>query len=377
MNTTKTAQSAKKRMKPVKAAVIVLAALIAALVLAFAVIRVIYPGILRASHRIGGPGIDFMETVEIGGIQQVLYFRGQNVDNPVILFLHGGPGSPARMILHHFQYEWENDFTVVHWDQRQAGKTYVLNDPEAIIKTLSYERMLKDAHEVTQYIKQKMNKEQIIVLGSSWGSMLGSGLVQRYPQDYCAYIGVGQMVSIRENEQMGYEKVLEAAHAAGNQKDIAALEAFAPYPPLRDYDEGFNRLLADMRQYQTKYKLADGMSIKALLQLFTTPYYTLAELMGCVSEKAMLHDQHPIYRDLYRGNGIRDFGDVYQIPVYYIMGENDFQTPYPLAKEFFGQISASDKMFYSIPNAGHVPMIDNKTEFNRVLLKDILPRIRD
>ena len=67
-----------------------------------------YVFVTRAKHRIKPPGIDLMETVEIGGVQQALYFRGENIENPAILFIHGGPGFPEMPVLHTFQYEWKN-----------------------------------------------------------------------------------------------------------------------------------------------------------------------------------------------------------------------------------------------------------------------------
>ena len=147
----------------------------------FGIIRGIIPTATRANHRINTPnGIDQMEMVEIGGIRQALYFRGQNAENPVILVLHGGPGFPLMPFLHGFQYEWEHDFTVVHWDQRNAGKTYFANDSKAVSGTINAQRVLQDAHEVTLYIKQKLNKDKVIVMGHSWGSVLGTMLVQTY-----------------------------------------------------------------------------------------------------------------------------------------------------------------------------------------------------
>ena len=121
------------------------------LLIFFGIIRGIIPAVTRENHKINTPnGIDQMEMVEIGGIQQALHFRGQNAENPVMLIIHGGPGFPLMPFLHEFQYEWEHDFTVVHWDQRNTGKTYFANDPEAVSGTINIERVLLDAYEVTQ-----------------------------------------------------------------------------------------------------------------------------------------------------------------------------------------------------------------------------------
>ena len=151
------------------------------------------------------PGIDCFEDVEIGGIKQALYFRGENLDNPVILHLHGGPGSPQMPFLHDYQYPLEEHFTIVHWDQRNAGKTFFLNNPDEIVKDLSFEQVLNDAYEVTNYVRMKLSKDKIILLGHSWGTVLGSALVQTYPQLFSVYIGVGQAVNMREGEQLAYD----------------------------------------------------------------------------------------------------------------------------------------------------------------------------
>ena len=200
-------------------------------------------------------GIDLMEAIEIGGIKQVLFFRGQNKDNPVILFLHGGPGFANIPFIHKFQYDWEKDFTIVNWDQRNSGKTLAANDPKIVADTLTIERVVADAHEVTQYIKQKLGKEKIVILGQSWGAALGTMLVQKYPEDYSIYIGTGQPINGVGGERIGFERALEAARTAGNQKDVDALMALAPYPPT-SFDESIFKKAEEVRKYQAKYKLA-------------------------------------------------------------------------------------------------------------------------
>ena len=361
-------------MKAIKATAIVLASLIGLIALAFVILRVVYPGILRAKHKISAPGIDAMEIAEIGGIQQAMYFRGKDIDNPVILVLHGGPGLPMNMLLHAYQYDWETDFTVVNWDQRLAGRTLLLNSLE-IVETMSMECMLADAREVTQYIKQKLNKDKIIVMGFSWGAVLGTTLVQTYPEDYSAYIGVGQIVEGKEGERARYEKALEQARAAGNRGDIAALEAFAPFALPEDYDESIDMLMG-VGPYLSKY-LPSGVSIPRLMAgvVSTTPYYKLSELLRFLSDDVFNQYPIPISRYIYETYDARSLGAEYEMPVYYIMGVNDWQTPYPVAKAFFAEISAPDKSFFSIPGAGHWAMLDNKAEFSRVLLEEIRPRI--
>lgn len=345
------------------------------IILAFITLNWIYPAVLRASHRIKTPGIDLMETVEIGGIEQVLYFRGENTKNPVLLFIHGGPGYPEMAFLHDFQYAWEKDFTVVQWDQRNSGKTYFLNDPETVLESMSFEHSLSDAYEVTQYIKQKLDKDKIVILGFSWGSVLGTALVQTYPQDYSAYIGLGQAINMRENERVGYEELLKTVLASGNKKDINAIEALNPYPPPQTFDETFIQQMSAVRRYQAKYKLANEPMWRIISTLLTSPYYSLKEKNYYNMD--FLNYHYPTFSYLFDEYDIHNFGVTYEIPVYYIMGELDYQTPYPLAKDFFKEITAPSKAFFTIANAGHGAMRDNKTEFNRILLEEIRPLIQD
>ncbi len=355
---------------------ITLCSLVAVLVLAFVGLRGFAPAILRANHKIEAPGIDRMELVEIGGIQQALYFRGQNVDNPVILLVHGGPGNSMMPYLQLYQYEWENDFTVVNWDQRNVGKTYLANNPEAVLPTMSAERVLEDVHEVTAYVKKQLNKDKIILMGHSWGTVLGTMAVQTFPEDYSAYIGVAQVVNMADNERIGYEKALELAKAAGNQKDIEALEAVRPYPP-QEYDPNYTAMMT-VRTYQSKYGLSVNMDFGDIISILAAPYYSFNELRNSsiFNPIKVLRDQGGVARFLMEGADMRDYGADYQIPLYYIMAENDYISPYTLAKGFFDEIAAPDKQIFSIPDSGHLPFIENRAEFNHILLEEIAPKIR-
>ena len=354
---------------------ITLCLLIVAFTLTFAGLRLIAPRIIRANHKIKAPGIDRMEMVEIGGIKQALYIRGQNEDNPVILFLHGGPGNSMMPFLHMFQFEWENDFTVVHWDQRNVGKTFLANDPKAVLKTMTAERVLQDVHEVTQYVKQQLNKDKIIIMGHSWGTVLGTMAVQTFPEDYSAYIGVAQAVNMADNERVGYEKTLEVAKAAGKQKDVKALEAVGPYPPL-EYGPGYMADMMTVRTYQSKYGLSINMGLSTVIRILAAPYYSTNELRSSFIFKRadMFDDQGDVIRFLMEEADVRNYGTDYQVPVYYVTGENDYNCPFHLASAFFDEIAAPDKQIFSIPGADHLPFLSKKAEFDRILLEEIAPK---
>jgi len=176
---------------------------------------------------------------------------------------------------------------------------------------------------------------------------------------------------MRENVRVGYEKTLEKARATGNRRDVAALEALAPCPPPGGYDDTYRKRVTKLIQYQAKYKLAMGNEL--IVTLLTSPYYTLGDLRFALLGDVKL--QGDLMRFCVEEFDVHDYGLSYDVPVYCIMGANDCQTPFSLAEEFYEKISAPDKAFFTIPNAGHMSMTDNKVEFARVLLEEIRPRI--
>jgi len=362
------------KRKILKRVAIGLGSLIILLVLLVVSVTMIYPAIIRQANRIESPpGIDTMEIVEIDGISQVLHFRGQNVENPVVLVLHGGPGNSDMPMLHNYQFELEHYFTFVRWDQRNAGRTFFLNDPEEVLETLTFERVVRDAYEVTQYIREMLDKEQIIILGHSWGSVLGTSLVQSYPQYFSAYISVGQSVYLIESERLGLEAVLEAVRAEGNSGRIAAAEALRiPQGSFTEYSEDWINFIAGTRALQARYGYAVNPFQVIWLSLHS-PFYTFRETMNFFTLDVFYY-QSPLMQVLGEFD-VRDYGTDYQVPVFYIMGELDRQTSYQLAREFFEEISAPYKAFFSIPNAGHIPMHENTIEYNRVLIEEIRPLI--
>jgi pimeloyl-ACP methyl ester carboxylesterase len=169
---------------------------------------------IAATRKIVSPnGVEELLPIQINDITQWISIRGRDRRNPILLFLHGGPGSPTMPAAYTFQSPWEDYFTVVQWDQRGAGKTYASNDPKALSSTITVEKMTSDAEEIVRYLQKRYDKKKIFLLGHSWGTVLGVALVQRHPEWFYAYVGVGQMVNGRRNEEDGYQFALEQARA--------------------------------------------------------------------------------------------------------------------------------------------------------------------
>ena len=170
-----------------------------------------------------------LEKVRIGGIDQWVSIRGTDRRNPVLLYIHGGPGYVSMPMSWWFSRGWEEYFTVVQWDQRAAGKTFLLSDPATVAPTLTRERLIADVEEMAAWVRAELGKDKIFVLGHSWGSFLGLQLAERHPEWLYAYIGVGQLIDGPESERRGWRFAIDAARREGNAEAVRELEAIAPY----------------------------------------------------------------------------------------------------------------------------------------------------
>jgi pimeloyl-ACP methyl ester carboxylesterase len=296
-------------------------------------------------------GIDEAKAVEIGGIRQWITVRGRDRRNPILLVLHGGPAAPDLPNRYLFEGPWTDYFTVVEWDQRGSGKTYELNDPEKIAPTMHAERMVQDTEELVAYLRTTYNKKKIFALGHSWGTIIGINLAARKPDWLYAYIGVGQIINMREGERICYEWVLNAARKAGDAQAIRELEAIAPYPesngalPLEkinverkwsvhyggltygrdsyDFWENAEKISPDYSEADFKaIDAGSAFSLPKLLPEMAATDFTKLTRLGC--------------------------------PVLIFAGRHDYTTPSEPVQRWFNRLEAPSKRWVWFENSAHM-----------------------
>ena len=326
-------------------------------------------------RKITGPNtIDVMETVQIGGIPQVIRIRGRSLDNPIILYVHGGPGTPMIPFAHKFEDYWEKDFTVVQWDQRGCGKTQPLSDQAEIAKTMSPDRMSDDVVELSNYLRKRFHKPKIFILGHSWGSLISTYTVLKHPEPFYAYIGTGQVADIKRNEELGYPHTLMLAEQMGVKdaiKDLKGLEAKGPYPPPGVWK-------GEALPIRQKWNAYFGESVFGFQSLagamatyaWESPDYTVGDVYR------LMYFDDAVYRKLdiflYNFNAWK-YGTEFKIPVFMINGVHDWQANNQLAEEYFRDIKAPEKKFFLLNHASHAPMVEEPQAFANILIKEVRP----
>lgn len=308
--------------------------------------------------------------VAIGGIQQWVTVRGTSCANPVLLFVHGGPGNPLTPFADKVYGAWARDFTLVQWDQRGAGKTWGRN-PETHDADLTIEHLAADGTELAVLLTRTFNQPKVILLGGSWGSMLGLEMIHARPDLFHAWVGVSQMVSYRENQTLSYARVTELARAAGDTDALTRLEAMGP-PPWTN-PRNFGALRRITRRYEALATTPPPTDWWVLSPAYDNEAYQADYTGGEDYSYVALVGLH--------GDGMLSRLDQFArldfpMPVYLIQGAEDLVTMPSESRRFFDALTAPDKAWVLVPAAGHDPNAAMIEAEHAVLMDRVLPAIR-
>ncbi|MCM1315071.1 MAG: alpha/beta hydrolase [Prevotella sp.] len=301
-------------------------------------------------------GINENMYVDINGTKQWISIYGQNKDNPVLLYLHGGPGSSTSLYDYAFTRKWSDVYTVVTWDQINCGKSYSSDQNDTI---LTYDLMMSDSIEITKYLLDYLGKDKITLLGHSWETYLGSNLALQYPEYYECYIGTGQLVDFYQNEVAFKE---EAVKWVGNDKeDKQLIEKLTIGDFSMEYYGARNALMEKYR-----YDIfADGTDYNLITTQIFNPYYSLWDFYKYINA------DFSIYENFLNSEEFSKFSLLgktdYQIPFYNINGDKDYQTNYLIAQEYFDSVIAPYKKMYIMKDTTHGLLESKSEEFSEIL----------
>lgn len=307
-------------------------------------------------------------SLKVGDTPQSLIIKSKDSLNPVLLYVHGGPGSPEFFFIEHFGSQIDQRFTVCYWEQLGAGKSYYPNIDPAL---MSLDQFVDDGAAVSTYLKKRFGKEKIFLMGHSWGSMLGSYMAARYPDHFYAYFGIGQVANQLLAEQISYDWVLETAKQKGDEKGIAQLTEIG-CPPYGSIDETLTKLLIE-RKFVAKYggSIHKGIFYKeASIAILNSREYTLKDKINFF--RGMTFSLSNLWGEVMDRN-LFDEIPTQTIPVYIFQGIHDYQTAYPVAKAYFDSLQAPHKEFHSFAYSAHSPNFEEPTLMDS-LLNDILIR---
>jgi pimeloyl-ACP methyl ester carboxylesterase len=312
-------------------------------------------------------GIDMLHTVTLGGLPQWVQIRGQNQHNPVLLFLHGGPGSPETPFVRHYNGGLEKYFTVVTWEQRGAGKSFSSDIPDS---TMHVSHFLDDTDQLVKWLQKRFGQPKIYLVGHSWGSVLGMLAIQRHPEDFLAYVGIGQVVDMQQNEALSYEYVLNTARKRNDQKAIGEMVGIGP--PVRGAYAGGMESLLKQRNWLTKfggslYGKSDANEV--ITHLFFAYEYSVGDLLNY--GRGALFSLFRLWNELMDINLVQQVPSV-QVPVYFCVGRSDYQTPFTLVEKYFQQLEAPHKELIWFEKSAHSPLYEEPNRFQSVMVDKVL-----
>lgn len=306
--------------------------------------------------------------VNINGVKQGMFIKSRNEANPVLLYLHGGPGMPEYAISRKYPTVLEDNFTVCYWEQRGTGLSYDVDGKESEV---TFEQLIADTLEVTDYLSERFGQEKIYLMAHSGGTFFGIQVAAQSPEKYHAYIAMAQITKQLESEKLAYSYMLDQFEKMGDKKMLKKLKAIP---------------LLDLNTMPTAYK---GIRDEAMHKLGIGTTREMKSVVKGIFLPVMLSGEYGFREkiNIWRGKWSKNSNNLWNhilgtdltqevtelnIPVYFCEGIYDYTCSYSLAKEYFEQIKAPTKKFYTFDQSAHSPLFEEPDKMEQVLLEDIL-----
>jgi pimeloyl-ACP methyl ester carboxylesterase len=321
------------------------------------------PAPLGPAEAQSGQPINLLEPVELGRQKQWTSIRGNDINNPLLLYLHPGPGTADLALLRNQCPDLERHFVVVNWDQRGAGKTFPITFGAG---ALSMAQLVEDTHQLILYLKQRFGVNKIYLMGFSWGTALGLTMADKYPEDLYAYISVSQLVQGEEGERQSLVYVQQVAKETQNQQAIAELQGIDFTYRSKDWYAQLMKQRKWLNKFGGTYHTTDNYSQEALMLLSAKEYSLLEFLLWPLGSQTSLRQLWPEVMRLNFSETIREIN----VPVYFFVGRYDYNTPYPITAAYFKVLKApAGKKLVWFDNSAHHIFLDQPDQIAQEIIR--------
>lgn len=366
----------KRKLK--KAMLIVLIIILTVIVLA--VLSVVVPRLINSNkNKIDTKnGIQESTYIDIDGMKQYIQIRGENTENPVMIFIHGGPASPMGYVSAYYQKELESELTIINYDQRGCGRTYYTNDCDA---NADIDLLVDDLNAIVEYAKERFGKKKVIIAGHSWGTVIGSIYVQEHPENVNCYIGISQITNLYENKLNAARTALEKDEIKGTEDEHKLTELIERMSKVSEYNHMSLDDLGQLVSITSKYIACEGemSGLSQMITGITSPDMSFDDIKWFISQmdtQKFFAQNKKLMEYAFFGFDINTLSKTYNVPVYYLAGKGDYAVCQEDVEAYYESIKAPDKAFYWIENTGHSMFIDNPKVYCDTI-KDILSKIQD
>lgn len=321
-------------------------------------------------------GIQESTYIDIDGMKQYIQIRGESTENPVMIFIHGGPASPMGYVSAYYQRELESELTIINYDQRGCGRTYYANDCNA---NADIDLLVNDLNIIVEYVKKRFGKKNVIIAGHSWGTVIGSIYVQKYPENVSCYIGISQITNLYKNKLNVARTALEKDEIKGTEDEQKLTELIKRMSRVNDYNDMSLDDLSKLVTATSKYIACEGemSGLSQMITGITSPDMNFDDMkwfMLQMNTEKFFAQNKDIMEYAFFGFDIDLISKTYNVPVYYLAGKGDYAVCQKDAQAYYESIEAPDKAFYWIENAGHSMFMDNP-ELYCDTVKNILSQI--
>lgn len=309
--------------------------------------------------------------VKIGGVKQGMFISGKNINNPILLYVHGGPCFPNYFLIEKYKPGLEELFTVCYWEQRGGGLSY---SSTLDLEKMTLDQFSEDAIDVANYLRNRFGKDKVYILAHSGGSAIALPAVSKAPELFHAYIAMAQITRQYVSEKMAYDFMLDNFTTNNNQNGVRDFKQYNDLTSKSDIQTFFTSVNRD--KYMHKLGIGTMRNMRSVfcdvfIPVWTCRAYTLREKINIWKSKLLVLPKTKLLEEVLWTDFMGKYPTL-DVPVYFISGKYDLTVNTDLSKNYFNQLKSPHKGFYTFKNSAHSPLFEEPNLFLTIMKEDVL-----